>query len=254
MAISKKQLISTIVAVIGFVILIKLGFWQIARGQEKQHRLDDLTVMQEQQPTPYRNLNFNIGANANSSGKADRTASMSEFALVSLDGQFFTDRFFLLDNRIRDGRVGYEVIMPMRIESDVVLVNIGWIKAPPTRDQLPTLVVPQIAQKLITTFTFNRVNHLVRYVEQENQWPRRIQQVDSQWLSQLLGSKIEDGLFYVADPTTFGLKDNWRPVSMKPQRHYAYALQWFGLGVAWLVVVYFAVFKAIPEGEQNDAR
>src|SRR3954462_11496680 len=50
----------------------------------------------------------------------------------------------LLDNKLRHGRPGYEVITPLK-RSDSrreLLVNRGWIPAPSTRDVLPEVRTP----------------------------------------------------------------------------------------------------------------
>ena len=49
---------------------------------------------------------------------------------LRVQGQFDTERQFLLDNIILDGRYGYYVVTPLRLsdDNDVLLVNRGWIE------------------------------------------------------------------------------------------------------------------------------
>ena len=42
-----------------------------------------------------------------------------------------------LDNKLRRHRAGYEVVTPLRVDGEHVLVNRGWIEAGRTRDALP---------------------------------------------------------------------------------------------------------------------
>lgn len=57
----------------------------------------------------------------------------------------FTDKYtILLDNRIRAGRAGFEVVTPLAIEDgdSFVLVNRGWIAQGRTRSEPPTVRTP----------------------------------------------------------------------------------------------------------------
>src|SRR5688572_21770859 len=47
---------------------------------------------------------------------------------VSLRGVFRPEFTILLDNKIRQHRPGYEVITPLRVDGEHVLVNRGWME------------------------------------------------------------------------------------------------------------------------------
>src|SRR5260370_25709640 len=48
---------------------------------------------------------------------------------VSVRGEFVAGRTVLLDNKTRRGRVGYEVVTPLKLRDSLhVLVNRGWIE------------------------------------------------------------------------------------------------------------------------------
>src|SRR5258708_8140417 len=63
---------------------------------------------------------------------------------VSVTGTFVPSYSVMLDNKLRGGKPGYEVLTPLRLAgSDLhVLVNRGWVQAPPTRDVLPEVRTP----------------------------------------------------------------------------------------------------------------
>src|ERR1700740_2190349 len=63
---------------------------------------------------------------------------------VAASGRFVDERTVLLDNKLRQGRPGYEVVTPLALAgSDThVLVNRGWVAAAPSRQQLPALRTP----------------------------------------------------------------------------------------------------------------
>ena len=62
-----------------------------------------------------------------------------EFRRVEARGAYVPDSTVLLDNRIHAGRVGYEVVMPLRLGDSRmhVLVNRGWIAGTGDRTRLP---------------------------------------------------------------------------------------------------------------------
>ncbi len=51
---------------------------------------------------------------------------------------------WLLDNQLIQGKAGYDVVIPVLVsdQGPAVLVNLGWVAAPQSRDQLPELEHP----------------------------------------------------------------------------------------------------------------
>jgi surfeit locus 1 family protein len=69
-------------------------------------------------------------------------AAEPEKRRVSLRGTFRPEYTVFLDNKIRRHRAGYEVVTPLRLGSEHVLVNRGWIEAGRTRESLPQVRTP----------------------------------------------------------------------------------------------------------------
>ncbi len=61
---------------------------------------------------------------------------------VEARGVFLPEHSVFLDNKIRNHHAGYEVVTPLRISGEHVLVNRGWIAAGPSRDVLPQVRTP----------------------------------------------------------------------------------------------------------------
>src|SRR5690554_2840703 len=106
-------------------LTIGLGFWQLSRGEQKQALMDEFERRQAAAPVAVDSLR-----------EDDR-----QYVRVAARGSFDNDRSILLDNRIRQGRAGYEVVTPFEAtpSGTWLLVNRGWIAAGPTRDQLPAI-------------------------------------------------------------------------------------------------------------------
>ena len=115
---------------------MSLGNWQTRRAAEKQ-------ALQE------RSDNRERGATLRLPGRLIEVKDV-EYARVSVRGEFLPHYTILLDNRVRNGVAGYEVLTPVRIEGGglSVLVNRGWIAAGPRRDVLPKFPTPAGPQSL----------------------------------------------------------------------------------------------------------
>src|SRR3954463_8294565 len=63
---------------------------------------------------------------------------------VAARGRFVAEHTVFLDNKMRRGRAGYEVVTPVRLAGSDghVLVDRGWIAAPTSRASLPEVRTP----------------------------------------------------------------------------------------------------------------
>lgn len=157
-------------------LLINLGLWQLSRYQEK---LELEQTLAERQTMPALSL-------SDVSGYADVM-----YLPISVHGRFLADRAFLLDNQIHEGRVGYDLIMPLLAnDGQYLLVNRGWIPAQ-ARDLLPDIETP--AGELELTGTLYRLLGepftLGEDIWQE-EWPKRIQAIHFQRMGEALGQPL----------------------------------------------------------------
>ena len=63
-----------------------------------------------------------------------------------MDARFTPNRFILLDNRLRGGIFGYEVVAFAEVDQLAVALNLGWVRGDPSRQTLPTIVLPSGVQ------------------------------------------------------------------------------------------------------------
>ena len=106
-----------------FLLLVGLGFWQLARGEEKRTLI---TAYEKNQTQPA--LHFNLGS--------DRLPLHKEFTLLRVTGQFVNQHSLLIERTSHDVR-GYEVLTPLVTQQQVLLVNRGWVAADHNRRKLP---------------------------------------------------------------------------------------------------------------------
>ncbi|MDF2183747.1 SURF1 family protein [Grimontia hollisae] len=205
-------------------LLVKLGIWQMSRGAEKEALLSQLAARSQQQLTALTRL------------PADVTG-----VSVVLEGRFDDSKSVLLDNQIFEGRVGYRWMIPFMTDNRWVLVELGWVPAPASRESLPELagLNGRFTVSGIIDFPSDRV--VLTEDTSDQGWPRRVQSVDMEQLGNATGLVLQPWLIRSdklqdekGERFNIGTENVWEPVVMKPEKHYAYAMQWFGLA---LVVV-----------------
>ncbi|AWL10586.1 hypothetical protein HMF8227_00078 [Saliniradius amylolyticus] len=214
-----RALVVTLVAV---AILLRLGFWQLERAEQKRLRAEQLAEREQTTPLSLEDVSKLNG-------------DIRDYPL-QVRGALLKGRLIYWDNRVLDGQVGYEVIVPMVTDDKTLLVNLGWLAAPAYRDQLPDVSVPQGVVSLKGVITQPSGSPLSREMGQDSGWPLRVQQPNISRLEELLERPLMNFIVQAGEPERFGLASNWRPVTMPAQKHVGYAVQWFGLALAAVVI------------------
>jgi surfeit locus 1 family protein len=135
-----------------------------------------------------------------------------------------------------EGRVGYRVLTPLRTSLGLVLVDRGWVAAPPRRDELPEVSVSDELRTLT-----GRLDELPRAgislaALGGAGWPQRLSYPDLPTLKRLYGEPLDEKIILLDAAATDGYLRDWRPGGLPPERHFGYAVQWFGLALAILVI------------------
>ena len=208
-------------------VLISLGFWQLERAEDKR-RLQNL---------------YNQRALHKAVPIGDvQPAPDIAFTRVRLVGQFDNPHSLLLDNRIRRGRVGYEVVTPfVTREGQTVLVNRGWLVGNPDRRVLPE-VDAVLGQRTIEGLVYVPPGQALVLAQTElaSRWPLVVQQIDSQRIGQILGSPVFPYTVRI-DPTAEGaLYAQWPGINTRPERHTGYAVQWFSMAFVLVLLTVLA--------------
>ena len=114
-----------VIPVIG--LCVAAGFWQLGRAEAKRQLFATFDAASQERladgPVP------------------DEHAAAYRYQYLTGTGRYDADRQVLLDNMVYKGRVGYQVLTPLRTGNKAVLVNRGWIAADSDRSRVPTLAV-----------------------------------------------------------------------------------------------------------------
>ena len=83
---------------------------------------------------------------------ADADAGYAELVWrqASASGTWDRDHEILIDNRMHERQPGYHVITPLLVDGRWLLVNRGWVPAPPTRAEQPAIPPPDPALLAVT--------------------------------------------------------------------------------------------------------
>ncbi|HEX5340565.1 MAG TPA: SURF1 family protein [Gammaproteobacteria bacterium] len=218
----------TLAALVMFAVLIRLGIWQLHRADYKRALLQQYTQAEKQPP-----LDFNQALVA-------APAALSRYRHVVVHGHYDAARQILLQDMQHDQQIGYEVLTPFVLEPQqrMVMVDRGWLskalgdtKAPPLpldgnhreiRGVIGILPVPGIRLGKETV---------------PPGWPKILLYPRYQTLAKLYGAALAPQVILLDADQADGLVRDWRPdVGFPPVRHLAYALQWFALALALMVI------------------
>lgn len=221
----RPTLLPSLATLLLLPVLLGLGFWQLDRAEQKRQMLDELA---ERRDLPAVTLRSPAEIDA-----GDR------YRPVRLSGELLGERQFLLDNQLWQGRAGYRVLLPLRLEGGVILLDRGWLPAPPRRSELPDLDEP-VGSATITGLLDRPPSVGMKMGEAMppgQDWPRRLAYIDNATLTVALGAAVAPLVLRVPEGHPLAFEPAWTPVSMSPEKHQSYAAQWFSLAFV-LVLLY----------------
>lgn len=217
----------TALTVLLLAVFISLGRWQWGRAEQKEALARGFAAgAEEAQP---------LGALS--------TATLPHYAVVSVTGEWDAARQFLLDNRTRDGRAGYEVLTPLRLaDGRWLLVNRGWLPFEGRRDRLPEVATGLLPGAVTLR---GRLDELPTAGLASGRaapalsgaWPRVTSFPQTAQLAAALGgARLEPRVLLLDASAPAGYRRDWRPFVKGPEQNISYAVQWWSFGVLLLVL------------------
>lgn len=217
-------------------LLITLGSWQLNRGIQKialQQTLDDAV---QQAPSLL----------SHGTEPAPKDSALHAQA----EGRYDSAHQLLLDNEGYEGRPGYHVLTPLRLaDGALVIVNRGWVPQTADRSLLPDLTVGEETRQVIGLWREPAKPGLRLAVDNcaGSVWPRVLQYPEVQDFRCLLGEAVLPGVLLLQADAADGYVRDWRvSIGFPPQRHYAYAAQWYAFAATLLFLFVKLNLKRIP--------
>jgi surfeit locus 1 family protein len=222
----------TILTLVGVVLFAQFGRWQWHRAEEKRALA----------------AAFVAGATDFSSELGRRsTGELPRYTQLRVHGQYEGGHQFLLDNMTHAGRTGYQVLTPFRLDDGrLLLVNRGWLPLPGNRrDVLPDVTLTAAGNinigGRIDTLPVAGLASGKAPPSSDALWPKRTSFPTMAQLALALGQSVEPYQLLLAAGESEGYLRDWQDASIgfPPERHVAYAVQWWGLGALSLFLYLF---------------
>lgn len=216
-------------------LFISLGVWQWNRANEKERLLQQYALR---------------SANKLPLSKMDVNQDL-RFYPVQLEGRFDQPHTFYLDNKTYQGKPGYEVYTPFKAKglAQPILIDRGWIALGENRATLPALPAVPRTVKIEGILVKPPAYFVLGALDEKSTlpWPKRIEYIDLQILSKLLGYPLFPYVLKLETGSPYGFTQTWQAVMVKPEKHRGYAVQWFAFALTLLILFVVLNWKRTPK-------
>jgi surfeit locus 1 family protein len=227
----------TLATLLFLVTFVSLGRWQWHRGEIKQQLWAEFEHAAVEPP---------IDAPSD-------LDSVPRYRQIRMQGRFDGAHQFLLDNRFFQGKSGYEVLTPFALANGRrVLVNRGWLPFLGYRDRLPDVsIAGEQGERDISVV--GRLDELPAPglasgrapPTTDATWPKLTSFPTHAELEAALGAKLERRIVLMVGPGA-GFVREWSAPGLAPDRHFSYAIQWWGFALVLLVLYFGLNFRKVP--------
>lgn len=201
-------------------LTISAGFWQLRRADEKRAVAELYAQRSAAEPVVLASLEL----------RDDQ-----QYRRVRVTGVADQAHQFLLDNRMRNGRAGYEVLTPVRWSEDGwIMVNRGWLPRPVDGGVPAIPPLPEPVSLVGYLYQTAGIAPVLGPEQPATGWPQVLQQPDPPLVMQRLGRDIAP--YQVRLDHSPGLETGWTVSSLSTEQHLGYAVQWFGLSTVLVVL------------------
>ena len=209
------------------LLTLQLGNWQLGRADEKTALQARIELAAAAAPLP-------DGA----------TDDAPDWRTVTLRGEWLSEATIYLDNRVRSGRVGYELLTPLRLDGGGwVLVDRGWIAAGRERSALPHAPPPSARAEL--TGTVRRPESKPFALAADAVQGRVWQFIDVAQYRERTGIAVRDWIVQQTSAAPDGLVRDWPRPDAGIDRHRGYAVQWYALAALSLALTLAYLFRRV---------
>lgn len=203
-------------------LFVYLGFWQLDRAQEKAElEAQILTGQQSIQAVPEQ-------------------GELIAYQRYRLSGRLSADFAWLLDNRTHHGQAGYELWVPLVTDQGWYLASLGWIAAGASRQQVPTLLIPEQRQDWVGQGRPLSWQFVLAETPLTEQWPQVIQALEPEAMAAKMGFEPPRGLVQLEAGQPGVGYVTWQPSVVPQARHRGYAVQWFAMALALMLMYLYA--------------
>ncbi len=224
-------------ALLGLFLL--LSFWQAKRGLSKQAIINQVEEKHDGTGLNSTQLITDLSGQTYSIGQP-----------VTLTGKFENQRFFLLENKMHQGKIGFDVIQPFLIDNNLsILVNRGWIPRHMNKDGL--LAIAPVVEIVTIGGQLYRPTHNVFITQNivEEQWPQQALEINPESFAKRLDTKLFPMVVNLHNESPYSFVGPL-PIgqTLSPQRHYGYSAQWLCFA---LILASIWIYKLFRQTEKS---
>jgi surfeit locus 1 family protein len=229
---TRKFFLITSAAIFFASLGVYLGFWQLSRAAQKQALHAAMVSQTSQAP-------LDNEAVARLSGLSDGL-----YRSVKVIGTWEAAHTVYLDNRQMDGRVGFFVLTPLRLQAipTVVMVQRGWVG----RNFESRATVPEIATPTGPVLVEGQIAPPPsKLYEPGTPGSGRIRQnLDPLQFREQSGLPLAEFSIRQTGAASEGLRRDWPSVALGVEKHYGYAFQWFAMAALVIgLYIWFQFFR-----------
>ncbi|CDT83391.1 putative SURF1 superfamily protein [Vibrio diabolicus] len=226
---SKRFWVATGLTVVVFSLLVKLGFWQLERGQEKQALEQAILARAD---SAYQALGEVLEENDWREGsilgkKVEANVVPQAFPVI------------LLDNQTHQGNVGYLAfqIVSMSDESGTyALLELGFVEGIADRSVLPTVTTLEVSTFISGRLYRKSANPLSSELMPEVGDAIRVQNMNIAQLNQLLNIELMPTVLQPDNLKNWPYDFPWNPLPLNSAKHFGYSIQWFSMAGVFLLL------------------
>ncbi len=247
---SKGFWIAVVLTVVSVGALIKLGLWQLDRGNEKL-RYEQQLLERSQQSSRALDIVLSDWRGTDLRAKEPSSPQTLNGLKVNIELAKPSGLTLLLDNQINQGMVGYVIYMLGETQTQdgrkQLLIDLGFVAASNDRRKLPQLGSITLPTNMSGRLYVRSVNPLSQELGLENTTPKRIQNINIQALSQYTGQEVLPFIFQPQSLGSWPYEMLWRPSAMKSEKHFGYSFQWFVMAAVLLFLMLLVGYRYMKQ-------
>lgn len=214
-----------IFAIIFVPITISLGIWQIERANEKKLIIANYDKLLVSAPVALQ-----------------KNQMLNNWQPIETTGTY-EDTIVYEDNAINNGKAGFKVYHLFRNDDGTfIFVHRGFIERNLIKNNLPEIEIPAEKKSIYGTTLFKQNNTFVKNIEESDS--RIIQEFNPSLLidkyPMLKDKYLHPFLFNLDIRDVNKYQPIEKPVNMTASKHIGYAIQWFGLCAALIILTIYA--------------
>ncbi len=224
-----------------FSLLVKLGFWQLERGKEKQAL--EQTIL-SRADLPYQDINDVLD---NNDWREESVVGLKVKAQVTPEPL----PVILLDNQTLNGKVGYiayQVVSVSQEQNIFALMELGFVEGERSRSELPA--IKEFAEPTLVTGRLYRksMNPLSSDLMPELGDTIRVQNLNISQLNEQFSVELMPAVLQPDNLESWPYEFPWNPLPLTSAKHFGYSVQWFVMAGVFLlltVLVFIRWLRAV---------